>query len=665
MYLWDSSTGALYLWENLSYDMTSGALSFTQYTIADGSTATWNRGATLTLQAADVNGDGVPDLWAVGRNGVATAYLATLGSGTATLAAQPAQALAGPAHAWGLNDGTSGPVSTAADAAGTPALNVTGTGNATWNTGDLFSPDVALDGTNSALATSGPVVNPAQDFTVSAWVMPSALGGVAVSQDMTSAASFKIYPDTSTGKWFFCMATADTSSASYNCASGGTAQAGVWTHLTATYQAASGAMNLYGNGALLDTGWHTVLTGTTGGGLQLGDYRSGSSHTGYFNGTVAEVNAYAGALTAPQVAATDTGEYGVTAEITSGIVSKCLDDANASTADGNKIQMWTCNTLQNQRWTAELDGTVRNFGKCLTNSGGVSANGNPIVLSTCVPGSGSQQWQPGTSSSLVNPATGKCLEDPGSSTTNGTQADLNTCNGTAAQQWWSPYGGLDHAGAINAGAGAGKCLDDSGSSTSNGNKIQVFTCNNTKAQDWDVASDGTLRVFGTHCLDNTGGSSTNGNLIQLYNCEPGDANQQWEPVPGGFWVNPGTGKCLDDPGSSTTNGTQLDLYTCNSTKAQVWPVPSATVPGVVTSVSAAPGTGQATVGWGAPLTNGGSAITGYTMTASPGGATVTVTGTSATVTGLTSGTTYTFTVAANSAVGTGPASAPTVPVTAG
>jgi len=53
-----------------------------------------------------------------------------------------------------------------------------------------------------------------------------------------------------------------------------------------------------------------VLTGTTGGGLQIGDYRSGSSHTGYFNGAVAEVNAYASALTGPQVAATDTGRHG-------------------------------------------------------------------------------------------------------------------------------------------------------------------------------------------------------------------------------------------------------------------------------------------------------------------------------------------------------------------
>ena len=94
MYLWDSSTGALYLWENLAYNMTTGAFTYTQYVIADGSTATWNKGATVTLQAADVNGDGTPDLWTVGAGAAVTAYLAALGSGTATLAAQPTQVLA-------------------------------------------------------------------------------------------------------------------------------------------------------------------------------------------------------------------------------------------------------------------------------------------------------------------------------------------------------------------------------------------------------------------------------------------------------------------------------------------------------------------------------------------------------------------------------------------
>ena len=73
--------------------------------------------------------------------------------------------------------------------------------------------------------------------------------------------------------------------------------------------------------------------------------------------------------------------------------------------------------------------------------------------------------------------------------------------------------------------------------------------------------------------------------------------------------------------------------------------------------------------WTAP-SNGGSAITSYTVTPYIGSAAqtpVTVTGsppaTSATVTGLTNGTSYTFTVSATNAVGTGPASSPSNAVT--
>jgi hypothetical protein len=90
----------------------------------------------------------------------------------------------------------------------------------------------------------------------------------------------------------------------------------------------------------------------------------------------------------------------------------------------------------------------------------------------------------------------------------------------------------------------------------------------------------------------------------------------------------------------------------------------ATAPPAPTGVTAQPSDGKATVSWTRPATDGGAAITGYRITASPGGASVDVVDvTSATFPGLTNGTAYTFTVAAINLVGVGAASAPSAAVT--
>jgi subtilisin family serine protease len=89
---------------------------------------------------------------------------------------------------------------------------------------------------------------------------------------------------------------------------------------------------------------------------------------------------------------------------------------------------------------------------------------------------------------------------------------------------------------------------------------------------------------------------------------------------------------------------------------------AAAAPGAPASVSAQPGIANATVYWSA-ATDNGSPVSRYTVTASPGGATVTTAGgTSTLVSGLVPGVAYSFTVNAANWVGAGPASPASAPV---
>ncbi|MGW1910837.1 ricin-type beta-trefoil lectin domain protein [Streptomyces sp. NPDC002076] len=113
----------------------------------------------------------------------------------------------------------------------------------------------------------------------------------------------------------------------------------------------------------------------------------------------------------------------------------CVDDASSSTTPGNKVQVYTCNGSNAQKWTIGTDGTVKVLGMCLDTTGNATTSGTTVVIDTCS-SDATQKWVTTTAGKLANKANSSmCLTDPGASATKGTQLTIATC--PSSGQTWS------------------------------------------------------------------------------------------------------------------------------------------------------------------------------------------------------------------------------------
>lgn len=91
LFLYNESSRDLYLWRNFTVDDSNNTASYT----ADHVSSKWAPGSISTLRAADINGDGTPDLWTVNPQGRVIGWLVSGLGGKPTITTGHSQPLLG------------------------------------------------------------------------------------------------------------------------------------------------------------------------------------------------------------------------------------------------------------------------------------------------------------------------------------------------------------------------------------------------------------------------------------------------------------------------------------------------------------------------------------------------------------------------------------------
>lgn len=298
-------------------------------------------------------------------------------------------------------------------------------------------------------------------------------------------------------------------------------------------------------------------------------------------------------------------------------MGRCLEIEGNRTIAGTSIQLWDCNGLGGQQWTAQADGTVKNpqSGMCLTSRNGQTANGTRleiqpctastsqrfivtpgllfdetpinapggncvdvsganngingtrVVTSDCLREANDQSWWHTSNKSLTT--LGRCLDVVGNGTAAGSQVQLYDCNGVGGQKW------VQQTNGSLKNPQSGLCLTDSTNGTTNGTVLTIQSCSGASAQSFRVSGGQTISAPGGKCVD-TAGNDTYGNwsgpAVQLWTCIEHAVDQHWRHTPGNTIET--LTRCLDVAGNSTSPGATVILFNCNGVGGQQW-VPQA------------------------------------------------------------------------------------------
>ncbi|MFE0589992.1 LamG-like jellyroll fold domain-containing protein [Micromonospora echinospora] len=162
----------------------------------------------------------------------------------------------------------------------------------------------SFNGTSSALATSGPVVDTTQSFSVAAWVrlgsLPTTNDSVLASQAGVNAAGFhlgtRVVGSPLTPRWSFLMKDSDLQSsatrAAYSSTALTSADVGRWTHLAGVYDKPAGKVRLFVNGVLAAEVDRTGSPWNAGGAFAVGRGWGSGAPGPWFHGHAADVQVY-------------------------------------------------------------------------------------------------------------------------------------------------------------------------------------------------------------------------------------------------------------------------------------------------------------------------------------------------------------------------------------